>query len=163
MHRVNNMSSKRIKILTISTVVVASFIVATQIEAAPPVQSAAVALVKPESQPVAFEQVQAAPVTSSTPATVIASVPDPVVVTTYQWSDAMALAGINAADYGSVTDMVLDDSGWRIVGPNLWQHALSAGATQTLEFNLARVNYYVGVTYGSWASADDTWTNTGDF
>jgi hypothetical protein len=97
--------------------------------------------------------VQQAPAPAPAPA--VTSLP------TYKWADHMHLSGIAASDYGFVNDMVLDTNGWRVEGPNLWQHA--ASSTAPLGFNLQRVNYYVIHTYTSWSAAHDKWTSTGDF
>lgn len=111
----------------------------------------------PMTQPVA------APATDTT-TTSPAPAPAPV-APTYQFAVAMANAGIAQSDFGYVTDMVLDSNGWRLTGPNLWQHANANndGYNESITWNLGRVNYYVTATYGSWSAADAQWVSTGDF
>ena len=133
------------------------------------------------AQPVALTQPTVAPqpatdsspvlasqpaVVEAAPATTQASAPiAPAPAPTYIYSEVIRAAGIASSDDGYVTDMVLNDHGWRVYGPNTWSHANQAneGNSEPLVWNIGRVNHYVIATYGSWSAAHDAWVSGGDF
>lgn len=97
-------------------------------------------------------------VTEAAPAEAVAAAQVPQ----YKYGLVMSAAGIDSTDFSYVTDMVLNDNGWRMNGPNLWAHAVQGG-TEPLVWNLQRVDHYVLQTYGSWSAAHSQWIGTGDF
>jgi hypothetical protein len=62
---------------------------------------------------------------------------------TYKWAAEMTAAGIAAADHGYVTDMVLEDSGWRLVMRDKTVWHLARQTQGTLTEQLIQVNKYV--------------------
>jgi hypothetical protein len=83
---------------------------------------------------------------------------------TYKWSAEMNAAGIAPADHGYVTDMVLEDFGWRMAVREkpVWQLARQTQGTLTEQ--LVQVNKYVEVRYaGSWAAAHTDYMSKGNF
>jgi hypothetical protein len=83
---------------------------------------------------------------------------------TYKWAAEMNAAGIAAADHGYVTDMVLEDSGWRMMVREkpIWH--LARQTQGTLIEQLTQVNNYVEVRYaGSWAAAHSEYVSRGNF
>lgn len=98
---------------------------------------------------------------TATPVSTTAPAPTPV---TYQWADDMAKAGIAPADYGFVTDMVLDSNGWRTSGPKLWQkYNAPFGGDGSLAAHIAYANRWVLQYHGSWTAAHNLWVNAGNF
>lgn len=83
---------------------------------------------------------------------------------TYKWSAEMTAAGIAAADQGYVTDMVLEDFGWRVVMREKPVWHLARQTHGTLTEQLIQVNKYVGARYeGSWAAAHAEYVAKGNF
>ncbi|MFJ6416497.1 hypothetical protein [Paeniglutamicibacter sp. NPDC091659] len=85
---------------------------------------------------------------------------------TYAFAAEMAAAGISEADFGTVTTMTLDQSGWRLMQRSgdkpVWRLAQQTRGTLTEQ--LQQVNHYVQVTYGgSWSAAHDSYVNRGNF
>lgn len=83
---------------------------------------------------------------------------------TYKWAAEMNAAGIAAADHGYVTDMVLEDFGWRVVmrDKSVWH--LARQTQGTLVEQLVQVNKYVEVRYaGSWVAAHSEYVSKGNF
>lgn len=92
--------------------------------------------------------------TTNPPAEPEAPTAPPAQPQTYKWSAEMNAAGIAPADHGYATDMVLEDSGWRMMVRErpIWHLARQTQGTLTEQ--LSQVNQYVEVTYnGDWAAA----------
>ncbi|MDP9694481.1 UNVERIFIED_ORG: type IV secretory pathway VirB10-like protein [Arthrobacter globiformis] len=83
---------------------------------------------------------------------------------TYKWADEMNAAAIAAADHGYVTDMVLEDFGWRVVMRDKPVWHLARQTQGTLTEQLVQVNKYVEARYaGSWAAAHGEYVSKGNF
>lgn len=83
---------------------------------------------------------------------------------TYKWAAEMSAAGIDVADHGYVTDMVLEDFGWRMVMREKPVWHLARQTQGTLTEQLVQVSKYVEVRYvGVWAAAHAEWLSTGHF
>lgn len=111
---------------------------------------------EPTTQPV-----DVSPTPSVVPTDSPAPAPAPV---TYKWSADMAKAGIASSDYDYVTQMVLDDNGWRTSGPKLWQkYNAPFGGDGSLSAHIAFANRWVLQYHGSWSAAYNLWVNAGNF
>lgn len=87
--------------------------------------------------------------------------PEPVV---YKWTQEMSAAGITETDYGYVTDMVLDENGWRIdYSKKLWQHAYIASKKSSLVESIQYADRWVKLHHGTWQQANEIWNRAGNF
>lgn len=82
----------------------------------------------------------------------------------YAFAAEMAAAGIAEADYGYVTDMVLDAQGWRTFQRDKPVWHLARRTQGTLTEQLSQVKLYIEVTYGGdWAAANSKYMTVGYF
>ena len=119
--------------------------------------------------PATETQVQEAPAASVAPveqaAPVQATAPSAPEQPVYKWADQMAAAGIAESDYGYVTEMVLNDAGWRLSGPGLWQRAQTTWQScgGDLVQCLQRADVWVKQYHGTWAQAHELYVRAGNF
>jgi hypothetical protein len=73
----------------------------------------------------------------------------------------MTGVGIAESDQGYVTEMLLDDNGWRTSGDNLWRGFNDIDGSLKDRLNYAST--WVRTNYGSWAAAYQQYKNTGNF
>jgi hypothetical protein len=113
--------------------------------------------------PVAPEVVaQPAPVEEATP--VQPQVTQVEQEVTYKWAKEMSEAGISESDYALVTEMLLDDNGWRTTGERVWYKSTRTIGAGTLVGNLKFANDWVIAGYnGSWSQANQRFINSGNF
>ncbi|MDQ0869011.1 hypothetical protein QFZ70_001484 [Arthrobacter sp. V1I9] len=82
----------------------------------------------------------------------------------YTFAAEMAAAGIAEADYGYVTDMVLDAQGWRTFQRDKPVWHLARRTQGTLTEQLSQVKLYVEVNFGGdWAAAHAKYVTVGQF
>lgn len=105
------------------------------------------------------------PVQQPEPVVETQEVTEPVV---YKWAAEMAEAGVAESEYGYITDMVLNEHGWREYrhdpSAKLWQRS---GMCNPREYGLAQciksaVHWSV-THYGSIKNAHDAWVRNSDF
>ena len=118
---------------------------------------------KPEdTPPVVVEPAPIVPEPAPTPAPEAST---PVQQTEpYVFGAEMAAAGIAEADYGYVTDMVLDAQGWRTFQRDKPAWHLARRTQGTLTEQLSQVKLYVEVNFGGdWAAAHAKYVAVGQF
>ena len=82
----------------------------------------------------------------------------------YKWAAEMREAGIAESDYSFVTEMLLDDNGWRTTGEHVWYKSKRTIGAGTLVGNLKFANDWVLKGYnGSWSQANQRFINSGNF
>ncbi len=79
----------------------------------------------------------------------------------YTYAADMTGVGIAESDQGYVTEMLLDDNGWRTSGDNLWRGFNDIDGSLKDRLNYAST--WVRTNYGSWAAAYQQYKNTGNF
>jgi len=90
------------------------------------------------------------------------SVPDPrPQPASFNYVAEMDAVGIAQSDYGYVTEMLLDENGWRTSGDNLWRGFNDIDGSLKDRLNYAST--WVRTNYGSWAAAYQQYKNTGNF
>jgi hypothetical protein len=101
-------------------------------------------------------------VTTST--VVVSSSELPVV---YKWAAEMQEAGIAEENYGIVTEILLDENGWRKPdgsGEKIWRYSTSQIGAGTLVGSLKFAQGWVADNYaGSWVDAQWRYVNSGNF
>lgn len=127
--------------------------------------------INPDAVPGETEAIQEAPVAQepaeTTTSPVIgpeAPVEDETQPQTYKWAAEMTAAGIDTADHGYATEMVLEDFGWRVVMREKPVWHLARQTHGTLTEQLVQANKYVEARYdGSWADAHQAYLSMGNF
>jgi len=90
------------------------------------------------------------------------STPDPQPQpASFKYVAEMDAVGISQNDYGYVTEMLLDENGWRTSGDNLWRGFNDIDGSLKDRLNYAST--WVRTNYGSWAAAYQQYKNTGNF
>lgn len=134
------------------------------------VQSAVTEIVpeikKPAGEEVKPEESVTQPVDQQPTPQPVQTVEEPVAPApiAYKWSNEMAAAGIAESDYGYITDMLLNDEGWKLIGDKVWQNAAKCWiANKDIVLCLKSAQSWVKEYHGTWAQANAIWNRAGNF